>query len=206
MDYKGDLRIGDTLDFKFTTKNVSEVPASLVGGVISAYVQDGTTQITAGITLTADFDSVTGLNHVKVVASLGNGFTAQTSVDLVCTVGTVNGVSYVGTVVGSFSIANRVVDEVVDAPTIQDLVDAIWNELRSAHVTAGTFGQGTASVQGNVTGSVASVSGAVGSVTGNVGGNVVGSVASVTATVNADVKKINAVTVNGNGSGTPWGP
>jgi hypothetical protein len=34
-----------------------------------------------------------------------------------------------------------------------------------------------------------------------------GAVASVTANVNADVKKINGTTVNGNGSaGTPWGP
>jgi hypothetical protein len=33
-----------------------------------------------------------------------------------------------------------------------------------AHTTAGTFGQGAASVQGNVTGLVASVTGAVGSV------------------------------------------
>jgi hypothetical protein len=41
-------------------------------------------------------------------------------------------------------------------------------------------------------------------VTGNVGGNVVGSVASVTATVNADVKKINAVTITGDGGATPF--
>jgi hypothetical protein len=36
--------------------------------------------------------------------------------------------------------------------------------------------------------------------------SVTGAVGSVTATVNADVKKINGTTVNGNGSGTPWGP
>jgi hypothetical protein len=33
-----------------------------------------------------------------------------------------------------------------------------------------------------------------------------GAVASVTANVNADVKKINGVTVNGDGAATPWGP
>lgn len=49
---------------------------------------------------------------------------------------------------------------------------ATWNEARSGHVTAGSFGEGVASVQGNVTGSV-------GSVTGNVGGNVTGSVGSM---------------------------
>lgn len=36
--------------------------------------------------------------------------------------------------------------------------------------------------------------------------SVVGAVGSVTANVNADIKKVNGVTVNGDGSGTPWGP
>lgn len=203
MDYLGDIRIGDTLDFKFTTKNAALVPTTLAGvPVVSAYIGNSLTQLTAGITLSVDFDGVTGLHNVRVVASLGNGFAAGTNIDLVVTTGTVDGVSYVGTTIASFSIANRVVDVVVDAPTVQDLVDGIWDEPRASHVIAGSFGQGAASVVG-----------AVGSVTGNVGGNVtgsvgsvVGAVGSVTATVNADVKKINAVTVNGNGAGTPWGP
>lgn len=50
---------------------------------------------------------------------------------------------------------------------IAAVAGAVWNETRAAHVTAGTFGQGVASVIGNV------------------GGNVVGSVASVTAPVTA---------------------
>lgn len=69
------------------------------------------------------------------------------------------------------------------APTAAEVADAVWDEARSGHPTSGTFGEGVASVQGSVTGSVASVTGAVGSVTGNVGGNVVGSVASVTGAV-----------------------
>lgn len=57
----------------------------------------------------------------------------------------------------------------------------------------------------------ASVTGAVGSVTGNVGGNiagsVAGSVASVTAVVNANITKVNNVTVGGVGSeADPWNP
>jgi hypothetical protein len=70
----------------------------------------------------------------------------------------------------------------------------------------GAVGSVTGNVGGNVVGTVASVVGAVGSVTGNVGGNVAGSVASVTAEVNANVQKINDVTLVGDGSGTPWGP
>lgn len=211
----------------------------------------------------------------------------------------------------------------VDAATVEAIADAVWDEARSGHVGAGSFGEyvpadmvrisgdataadnaeaffdGTGyagtnnvipqvttvtgnvngsvagnvagdvlgnvagDVQGAVAGAVGSVTGAVGSVTGNVGGNVAGSVGSVVATVsanvvsisgdstaadnaeaffdgtgyagtnnviptvttvsgavgsvtgavgsvtaivNADVKKINAVTVAGDGSGTPWGP
>jgi hypothetical protein len=53
----------------------------------------------------------------------------------------------------------------------------------------------TMDIVGNITGNL---SGSVGSVTGAVG--------SVTAEVNANVQKINDVTLTGDGSGTPWGP
>lgn len=43
------------------------------------------------------------------------------------------------------------------APTSAEVADAVWDEARSGHTTAGSFGEGAASVQGNVTGSVASV-------------------------------------------------
>jgi len=107
------------------------------------------------------------------------------------------------------AVAGSVVKEIADnasggGATAADVADAVWDEARSGHVTSGSFGEGVASVQGNVTGSVASVAGnvvgsvgsvigavgsvtgtvgsvtgAVGSVTGNVGGNVTGSVGSV---------------------------
>jgi hypothetical protein len=104
----GDIRLGDTIDIKFTTRQISGAPFTLAGSpVISAYVGNSTTEITAGITLSVDFDSRTGLNNVRVVASSGNGFATATNVQLVITTGTVNGVSVVGEVVGSFSIEAR---------------------------------------------------------------------------------------------------
>jgi len=108
MAYLGDFTLGDTLDFKFSTVGTTGAPTTLAGTpAISAYVGNSTTQITAGITLTVDFDGVTGLHNVRVVASAGNGYAAQTSVDLVITAGTVGGISVVGYVVASFSIENR---------------------------------------------------------------------------------------------------
>lgn len=109
MSYYGDIRLGDTIDIKFTTRRFTTgAPFTLAGTpVISAYVGNGTTEITAGITLTTDFDSRTGLNNVRIVASSGNGFATATNVQLVITTGTVDSVSVVGEVIGSFSIENR---------------------------------------------------------------------------------------------------
>lgn len=107
--YLGDIRLGSTLDFKFTSRAFATgIPTTLAGTPsLAAYVDNGTTEITAGITLSVDFDSVTGLNNVRVVASGGNGFTTATNVDIVIAAGTVSGVSVVGEVVGSFSIEAR---------------------------------------------------------------------------------------------------
>lgn len=108
MAYLGDFTLGDTLDFRFTTVGTTGAPTTLAGTpAVSAYVGNSTTQITAGITLTVDFDTVTGLHSVQVVASGANGYAAQTNVDLVITTGTVGGTSVVGYVIGSFSIENR---------------------------------------------------------------------------------------------------
>jgi len=109
-----------------------------------------------------------------------------TAVTNAVTVGTIN-----AGVITAAAIATDAIDaDALAADAVAEISDGVWDEARSGHVTAGTFGQGVASVQGNVTGSAASVTGAVGSVTGavgsvtgNVGGNVVGSVASVTGAV-----------------------
>lgn len=106
--YHGDINLGDTIDVKFTTRQVSGAPFTLAGTpAVSAYIDNSTTEITAGITLTVDFDTRTGLNNVRVVATSGNGFTTGTNVQLVITAGTVNSVSVVGEVIGSFSIEKR---------------------------------------------------------------------------------------------------
>jgi hypothetical protein len=108
MTYIGDFALGVTFDHKFTTVQSTGAPATLSGTpVISIYAGNSTTEITAGITLTVDFDSRTGLNNVRVVATAGNGFAAATNYQIVITTGTVNSVSVVGYVVGSFSIENR---------------------------------------------------------------------------------------------------
>ena len=109
MSYLGDFRLGDTFDTKFCTTAASTgAPTTLSGTpVVSAYPGNSTTQLTAGITLTVDFDTVTGLNNVRVVATSGNGYATATNYQLVITTGTVGGTSAVGYVIGEFSIENR---------------------------------------------------------------------------------------------------
>jgi hypothetical protein len=95
---------GDTYYLKFTTRSFSTgAPATLSGTpAISVYEENNATQITSGITLTADYDSVTGLNDVAIVASSGNGYEVGKYYSVVITTGTVGGVSVVGEVVGHF--------------------------------------------------------------------------------------------------------
>lgn len=208
--YHGDIRLGDTIDIKFCTTSASTgAPTTLSGTpAISAYPGNSTTQLTAGITLSADFDSVTGLNNVRVVATSGNGYATATNYVLVITTGTVGGTSAVGYCVGSFSIEARsalmptTVARTLDV-TATGAAGIDWANVENPTTAlnlsgtnidvdqvvasvSGAVGSVTGAV-GSVTGAVGSVTGAVGSVTGNVGGNVVGSVGSVTGLTNATI-------------------
>jgi hypothetical protein len=167
--YHGDVRLESTVDLKFTTRRFSTgAPFALASGVISAYIDNGTTQLTAGITLTADFDGVTGLNNVRVVATTANGYAAGTNVQLVITTGTVDSVSVVGEVIGSFSIEARsalmptVADRRVDV-TATGAAGVDW-----ANIENPTTAQNLSGTNIDVDQVVASVTGAVGSVTAGV--------------------------------------
>ena len=153
MSYIGDFALESTFDTKFTTVSTAGAPTTLAGTpVISAYVDNNVTQLTAGITLTVDFDAVTGLHNVRVVATAANGYASGGNYQLVITTGTVSGTSVVGYVVAEFSIqarsalrpatANRTV--VVDAA---GLVDA-------NAVKIGPTGSGTAQTAGDVVAAV----------------------------------------------------
>lgn len=101
-----DYTLADTLTIPFTTRAFATgVPTTLAGSpVVSAYEDASLTQITAGITLGVDHDSVTGLHMLTIVASGANGFETGRSYHMVVTTGTVGGVSVVGEVVGGFTL------------------------------------------------------------------------------------------------------
>ncbi len=101
-----DITLGETHDFKFNTSEPDTgAPITLAGSpAVAAYVDNSTTEITAGITLTVDFDGRTGMHNVRVVASGGNGFATGTTIALCLTAGTVDGVSVVGVKIAEFTI------------------------------------------------------------------------------------------------------
>lgn len=150
MSYIGDIRLGNTIDTKFCTVQSTGAPTTLSSSpVISCYVGNSTTELTAGITLTVDFDSRTGLNNVRVVATGGNGYATATDNQLVITTGTVNSVSAVGYVVAQFSIENRSALMSATAANKTLVVDA--NGLADANmVKAGPTGSGTAQTAGDL--------------------------------------------------------
>lgn len=207
MSYHGDIALGSTIDVKFTTRRFSTgAPHTLAGTpAVAAYVDNGTTEITAGITLTVDFDSRTGLNNVRVVATSGNGYSAGTNVQLVITAGTVDSVSVVGEVVASFSIENRSALRPTTAGRTLDVsaggeAGVDWANVGSPTTTVGlsgttvkavTDGVNMTSISGDSTAAdnlEAALDGTGGvtitaDVTGNITGNLSGSAGSVTGAV-----------------------
>lgn len=107
MKHLGDYDASAVLYGKFTTYRPSSGAAYTLAGTpaLSVYKDNSTTQSTSGVTLTADFDSVTGLNHFAVdTSSDGTFYSAGSFFDVVITTGTVDGISVVGSVVASFTI------------------------------------------------------------------------------------------------------
>lgn len=191
MKHLGDFDAASVLYTKFTTYRPSTgAPFTLAGTpVVSIYKDGSLTQSTAGITLTVDFDGLTGLHHLAIDTSAdGTFYSAGSHFEAVITTGTVDSVSVVGSCVASFSIrkdsalkatvAGRTLDVSAGGEAGIDWAN-IGSPTTAVNLSATNFD--VDQVVASVSGAVGSVTGAVGSVTGNVGGNVNGSVASVAA-------------------------
>lgn len=144
MQYLGDYAEDyATLNFKFSTHKADGTPATLSGTpAISVYKANGTTQSTAGITLTADFDSVTGLNNVLIDLSADAFYAVANDYSVVITTGTVDSVSVVGTVLAHFSIENRFnevdVTKISGDSTAADNLESACDNYSATRGLAGT--------------------------------------------------------------------
>src|SRR5687768_13858906 len=107
--YLGDFDAGAIIDFKFCTVGTTGAPTVLAGTPgITIYKNNGDVQDSDGITLTPSFDSVTGMNHVRIDTSADATFYANgNDFQVIISAGTVGGVSVVGYVIAHFSLRNR---------------------------------------------------------------------------------------------------
>jgi hypothetical protein len=107
MSELGNRPLASTVVFNFTT-SVNGVPTTLSGSPVISVYKNSTTESTTGVTLTADYDSRTGLNHVVIDTSSDSSFyAAENDFCAVITTGTLGGVSMIGFQVGSFQLTNE---------------------------------------------------------------------------------------------------
>jgi len=123
--------------FAVIQQGLSPASSGLTAADVWAYV---TRELTSGANLGTVSANVTGLT----AGALADFFDTNS-----------------GTTYGA-AVAGSVVKEMADNAggsglTLDGISDAVWDEQRGGHTTGGSFGQGVASVQVNVTGSVGSV-------------------------------------------------
>lgn len=129
MNYLGDFASNSTVRGKFNTRQSDGTPITLAGSpTLAVYKDSGTTESTAGVTLTVDFDGRTGLHDFVVVLS-DAFYAAGSNYQVVLTAGTVDGVSVVGVKIAEFSIENRSVD------AVNSVVNSIDQRLPAALVS-----------------------------------------------------------------------
>lgn len=141
MSYVGDLTAGDTVNFRFTTRQFSTgSPFTLAGTPALRIYKDGSdTQSTAGITLTADADGVTGLNKVAIDTTADGTFYSNGSqFDVVIQAGTVDSVSVVGETVGRFTLGVNAKPTTAGRKINSDANGVVQSQLADGLVHGGT--------------------------------------------------------------------
>ena len=181
MAHLGDFDLSTVIDGMFTTYSTTTgAPATLGGSGVSlvVYKDNGTTQSSAGVTLTPDFDSKTGLNHFRVDTSAdGTFYSTGSFFNVVIEAGVIGAVSVVGAVVASFTIRKTSALKPTTAGRTLDVSATGEAGLDWANIGSPTTAVNLSATNIDVDQVVASVSGAVGSVTGAVGSVAAGGIA-----------------------------
>ena len=168
MKHLGDYDLSTILYGKFTTYQPSTgAPFTLGGGSgpgLAVYKDGSTTQSTAGVTLTTDFDGFPGLNHFAIDTSAdGTFYSAGSCFDIVIANGTVDGVSVQGAVVASFTIRKEAALKPTTAGRTLDVSAGGEAGLDWANIGSPATAQNLSGTNIDVDQVVASVSGAVAS-------------------------------------------
>lgn len=109
MSYRGDFAAGQVVWFRISTYGNGNAPITLAGTPqVVVYRDGGAAETTTGVILMVDFDARTGLHLVAVnTAADASFFEEGSDFDVVLAAGTVDSIAVAGTVLASFSIANR---------------------------------------------------------------------------------------------------
>lgn len=101
-----DRALESTFVIQFTTQSfATNIATTLLGSPVLSVLESGNaTPITAGVSISVDRASVTGLNEATIVATTANGYETDKTYALYISTGTVNSVSVVGVIVGEFRI------------------------------------------------------------------------------------------------------
>jgi hypothetical protein len=170
MIYLGDYAEDATIDFKWSTNAADGASITrATNGTVSVYKANNTTQSTAGVTDTEDFDSLTGIHHCRIDTSADAFYATGNDYAVVLSGATIDGES-VNAVLALFSIQNRYQDKTnyqladgaitaakigADAITAAkvasdvsaEIADAVWDEALSGHTTAGSAGKAMSDAQ-----------------------------------------------------------
>ena len=131
----GDYKEDDTLYFCWSTndKDGASITRS-TNGTVQVYKDDGTTESTAGITDTEDFDSKTGIHNCKIDLS-SDAFYATGHDYSVVLAGAVIDTETVNAVLATFSIENRFAGSLTFEKAAKMLINkAIQNKVSGAIV------------------------------------------------------------------------
>lgn len=124
MQYLGDYVEDDTVYFMFNTNDASGGSITrATDGTISVYKDNGTTQSTAGVSTTEDFDSLTGVHSVTIDLSSDAFYATGADYAVVLSAATIDGQT-VNAVLAHFSIQNRYMRGTDSAATASALATA----------------------------------------------------------------------------------
>lgn len=167
MQYLGDRTEDSTIYIKWATN--SSAGASITratNGTISVYKDNNTTQSTAGITDTEDFDSLTGVHHITIDLSADAFYVVGSDYQVVLSAATIDGQT-VNFPIASFSIEKEFNEVDVTKWLGQAVAAVTVNGVPEVDVThfggsAGTFASGRPEVNVSHAAGTAWNSGAIG--------------------------------------------
>jgi hypothetical protein len=133
MQYLGDYNEDDVVHFLWSTNDADGASITrATNGTVQVYKDNGTSQTTAGVTDTEDFDSLTGIHACSIDLSSDAFYAPGADYAVVLSGATIDGQS-VNAVLAHFSIENRF-------EALDEIADAICDEQLSGHQGAGSVG------------------------------------------------------------------